>query len=365
MNSTLNINLAALSHNVSLIRTLAPNQEICGVVKANAYNHGLLEVTKSLYSQGIRWFAVTNIKEAKNLHDLKLAGINILIFASNFISYIDEIVSHDFVVTIHSVEVLESLAGLLNGRTLRCHIEVDTGMSRTGISEKDISQIPSILRAFPNIIPLGIFSHYASADSPDDDLNNMQQNRFDAAVEELINNKITFPYCHIANSAGISLQLKNPKTNMVRPGIMLYGIDPGVDIPNLKPVMSWHTTVTQIRSIAKGQGVSYSQTWKADKDSTIAIISAGYADGYPRQASNKGSVIINNQKAPIIGNICMDFMMVDISECANISVADDVILIGKSDSLSISSTDVANWAGTISYDILCAAGKRANPSYQP
>lgn len=364
MNSTLHINLAAISHNVALIRSLAPHQEICAVVKANAYNHGLTQITTTLYSQGIRWFAVTDTNEAMKLQDLQLAGANILIFSSSFIFDLDTVVSHDFVITIHSVDMLEHLADALQGRTLRCHIEVDTGMSRTGITENDISDISALLTTFPNIKAIGIYSHYANADYPNDVLNNQQQIKINSIVENFSSKEINFTFFHMANSPGIINHFNKPHTNMVRPGIMLYGMAPVHNISSLKPVMSWYSKVIQIRTLAKGQGVSYSHTWRANKVSVIAVISVGYADGYPRQASNKGYVIINNQKAAIVGNICMDFMMVDISECSNINVADNVILIGHSESLSINAADIARWANTISYDILCAAGKRAKFSYQ-
>jgi len=365
VNSTININLAAISHNVTVVRSLAPNQEICAVVKANAYNHGLPKITRTLYSQGVRWFSVTNIDEAIKLYSLQLAKVNILIFTSNCISDVETIISHDFVITIHSVDMLEHLANVLKGRTLRCHIEIDTGMSRTGITEKDIPHVSYLLKTFSNIKTVGIYSHYANADYPEDTLNNEQKIKLHTAVEEFIKKEILFTFCHIANSPGIINQFNKLHTNMVRPGIMLYGISPCHCIISLKPVMSWYSKIIQIRSVIKGQGVSYSHTWKAPKESLIAIISAGYADGYPRQASNRGYVIINNQKAEIIGNICMDFMMVDISGCSNISAGDNVILIGNSDSFSISAADIASWANTISYDILCAAGKRANLIYQP
>lgn len=363
MSSIIYIDLKAFDYNLAEIFSNVKCHEVCAVVKANAYSHGVNEVVKHLYSIGVRWFAVTNIDEANVVKKLGLSEVNILALACDigcieFIDYSDEII-----LTVHTIEVLKDLAALSNDKKIRCHLEIDTGMTRTGINFSEIKTVVNIIKRYPNLLVEGLFSHFVAADDVNSEINVSQSNLFETVLLEFASSGIFFKHVHIANSAGTLHKHKNLPTNIVRPGLALYGIKPCDTIIKFRPVMSWTTKIIQLRQIYKGQGVSYNHTWKALRDSIIATLPVGYADGYPRLASNKGYVIIKNKYLPIVGNICMDFMMIDVTDCIGVNLLEDAILIGKSDDFEVSCSDLAKWSDTIAYEILCSVGKRASIQY--
>ncbi len=363
MNSEITIDLKALRHNLAEIIHNVPLHEICAVVKANAYNHGISEVVKTLHINGVKWFAVTNIIEADLISCLGLDDVNILVLASDIGCFFPSKKADEIILTVYSIEQIEKLALYLKGECVRCHLEVDSGMSRTGINFEDIKYLVEIINENSNIHIEGIFSHFVAADNPDSSINTCQKKVFESVLSEFHRYGIVFSHIHLANSAG-SLHADNHlPTNMVRPGLSLYGIQPCDSALKLRPAMKWTTKIIQLRKIAKGQGVSYNHTWEAARPSIIATLPVGYADGYPRHASNKGYVIINNRRAPIVGNICMDFMMVDVTECHKVSIFDEAILIGQSCNCEVTFSDLANWAGSITYEILCSVGKRSHFRY--
>ena len=361
------INLSAISYNLKNIKKiLAPKTGIMAVVKADAYGHGALACAKELIKNGIDFFAVACLEEAL---ELRRGGIKnrIIILGYTPGAYFDTLLEYDITQTVFDLDLaieLDKKARIL-GKKAKIHIKLNTGMNRLGLScspeekEKTIKDIISVCR-LENIEAEGIFTHFAAADDPQDDFTLSQFNTFMDFIKTLENEDITFKYRHCANSAA-ALYHPEMQLDMVRLGIILYGLSPNMDRKSpvdLKPVMELKTLVAQIREIKKGQTVSYNMTYTAKKDIKIAILPVGYADGYSRALSGKANVSINGQTAPQIGKICMDYIMVDISDLKNAPVpGDEVTLFGNA---QISADDLAKALDTINYEITCNISKRVS-----
>ena len=357
------IDLDALIHNLKEIKK-STKAKVCCVVKANAYGHSIDPIVKLLEKSGADLFAVSNIDEAKELREL---GINkpVLILGYTPVSFADELVKYSIIQTVFSLEYAQklSLEAEKLGETIEAHLKLDTGMGRLGFDcrnfeLKGLDEIKEAL-LYNNLNFSGVFTHFPSADSyePLDREETLRQyDRFVKVVGLLEEDGAKFEMRHCCNSAATMLY---PEMHLdaVRPGIILYGLTPSADIEptlNLKPVMSFKSTVSMVKTLDIEQTVSYGRTYVAEKPIKIATVSVGYADGYPRVLSGKGSVLINGKKADIVGRVCMDQMCIDVTNIADVKEGDIVTLFGE----GLPVEKLAKEAQTINYEIVCGLSKR-------
>jgi alanine racemase len=365
------IDLDAAEQNFRRISAIIdPPSKICCVVKANAYGHDDIALGRLYEELGADFFAVSNILEAEKLRQ-GVKHSDILILGWTHPDCVPELLACGFIQTVTGLEHAKSLAERLpEGETLRVHIKIDTGMGRLGIKFSDfgaaLEEIKAIA-ALPGISAEGIFTHFASADGIDNDsidFTTAQKECFFYLCDRLERDGITFTHRHCFNSAGTMMHYDNRST-LERVGISLYGLKPDIAMPqpfSLTPVMSLYSVVSQIKTIKQGESVSYGRTYTAKSEMKTAVIPVGYADGYPRALSNKGYMLINGQKAGILGRVCMDQTVVDITDIPGVSVGDRVVVIGKSGEESITADTLAALAGTIGYEITCGIGLRV-PRY--
>ena len=362
------VNLAALAHNFSCIKQyLSPGCEVMAIVKANAYGHGAIEIAQALASQGVGRFAVASLDEGIALRQAGLAA-SIVVLGALFEEQVSDLVAHRLTPVISDGHILPALAKAVHSHPIPypIHLKVETGMGRLGFHPKDLL---SLLAAPVLRSPLqveGMMTHLADADGADSAFTEGQLGAFRAMLEQIQQHGLTIPLVHTANSAAI-VRFPEAHFSLVRPGIMLYGyhtLPASVPAPDLKPVLSLRTTIAQLRTIPQGGTVSYNGTFVAKQPTRIAVLPIGYADGYSRRLSNRGSVLIQGRRAPIVGLVCMDMIMVDVTDLAPLSVGETVTLIGQQGGESILADEVADWIGTIPYEVLCGIGSRVPRLYQ-
>ncbi|MDZ4854080.1 MAG: alanine racemase [Nitrospirota bacterium] len=362
------VNLAALAHNLSCItRYLSPDCEILAIVKANAYGHGAVETAQALVRQGIGRFAVASLDEGIALRH---AGINasIVVLGALFEQQIADLVANTLTPVISDGRILSSLtkAARSHQAPYPIHLKVETGMGRLGFSPKELlSLLDSSLVQRPLQVE-GLMTHLADADGKDTAFTEQQLGVFRTVLEQVRQRGVTLPFVHTANSAAI-VRFPAAHFSLVRPGIMLYGyhtLPTTVPAPDLKPVLSLHTTIAQLRTIPRGGSVSYNGTFVATRPTRIAVLPIGYADGYSRRLSHRGSVLIQGRRAPIVGLVCMDMIMVDVTDLAPVHVGETATLIGQQGGESIWADEVADWIGTIPYEVLCGIGSRVPRLYE-
>jgi len=360
------IDLDNLAHNLKTVRKNLTNADILAIVKADAYNHGSEQIAKKLFSLGVHNFAVANIDEALALRNCGVGGM-ILVLGPMLPSRYCDAVKENISVTADSAETLASLDEYTkrSGNILKFHMALNTGMNRIGFNasegfSSELEKAANVIKSNKNMIPEGIFSHLCDADNDDEAFTRKQYERFDNACRILSEAGIIFGMKHICNSAGT---WKYPEfhLDLVRFGIGLYGCEDYSG--SLLPVMSFKTHIAQISKVRKNETIGYGLTYVAEKDMTIATVTAGYADGFNRKLSNNGDVLIRGTRAPIVGRVCMDMTMVDISDIPEASLFDEVTIIGKDGDEIITAEEVAKRCDTISYEILCGIGKRVNRLY--
>ena len=365
------ISLEAVRHNISAVRARIPEGvRLLAVVKANAYGHGAVQVSRALEDMA-DYFAVATLDEAL---ELKQAGIAkpVMILGYTSPSEYPELLEADVRPAIWHPEDAEALsaAAASAGLTARPHIALDTGMTRIGfqITEEDADAIARIA-ALPHLEIEGMFSHFSCADQEDKTYCHMQQEKFERMLQMLDARGVRIPIPHICNSAGImEFDRDTWRYGMVRSGIVTYGIYPSEDVQkenlDLIPALQWRSRVIHVKDVGPGIGVSYGATYVTEKPVTrIATVSAGYADGYPRALSGKGRVLIRGQYAPILGRVCMDQMMVDVSDIPGVRTEDVVTLAGRDGDSSIPIEEVADPAGRFNYEMLCNISERVTRVY--
>ena len=366
------IHLDRLEDNLRQLRTLADESrtQIACVVKANAYGHDDENIAPFLEGRGISFFAVSNIKEAENLRKYGVKG-EILILGYTPPEYARELAEHDIIQAAVSAEYALELAERAAecGCAVRIHLALDTGMGRIGICASDdascmkAAEAAKQLSRTEGIILDGVFTHYASADSTDEEdirYTNEQTRIFFKICDYISELGVTLRHRHCLNSAGGAFHYDSRST-LVRFGIMLYGLKPdrSLEMPcRLSPVMDLKAAVSYVKPLKKGDCVSYGRTFTAERDMIAATIPIGYADGYARSLSGKGYVLINGRKAPIIGRICMDQMMADVTDIPDVHEGTEVTLIGRDGSETITADDLAELYGTIGYEVVCGISKR-------
>ena len=358
------IDLDAIAHNTREIKKLTGNKvEMMGVVKADAYGHGVLEVVRTLLDNGVTQLAVSMLDEAIQIRKM---GIDVPILVLNYTdpARADEIIHNRVTQTVFSTDLAQALsaAAVRLGKDVRIHVKVDTGMTRVGFipGYNAVRNIMEISR-LPGIILEGIFTHFASADESDKSYTLMQFERFMNLCTELTRAGIHIPVKHVCNSAGI-LQYPEMHLDIVRPGIILYGLYPSREVAgkiDLRPAMTLKANVIFVKDVDKDTYVSYGRTFRTDRKSRIATIPIGYADGYTRLMSNKGRMLVNGEYAPVIGRICMDQCMLDVTDLKHdVHVGDEVVIFGRQNGSCISVDEIADQVGTINYELVCIIGKR-------
>jgi len=346
------VDLGALRYNFRNIKKIAgPKVKIMATLKQEAYGHGLIPVAGELSSLGVDYFGLGSIEEAIALRKKKLRE-PILILSSVLDKYAKEFIEYRLTPTIVDLEFAEKLnkEAKRKGKIIPVHVKIDTGMGRLGIwHTKSIFFIKELIR-LKNIYLEGLWTHFPSADT-DRDFTQKQISAFNVLVNRLNKEGITFRYLHCANSIGI-VNYRDAHFNMVRPGLILYGIKPSPLDINLRPLLFLKSKVIFVKSIGKGRSVGYGRVFIANKPINIATVSVGYADGYPWSLSNKAKVIIKKKMFNVAGRVCMDHIMVDLGKHTKARVGDEVILIGNSGKFNITAEDLAKWAGTIPYEIV-------------
>ncbi len=357
------IDLAALKHNVTAVRELHPQTEICAVVKADAYGHGSVHIAKVLAESGVSWLAVALVEEGIRLRE---AGIDlpILVLGALVDEAADALVRYNLVPTVFEAGQLEALSQAAGAKDLPIHVKIDTGMSRLGVQEKNLKTFLEELRTYPNLVLDGLMTHLQNADLADTERNDTQLENFDRSVKEVIASGFDPRFFHFSNSAG-TLTIENTSQNLLRPGLVMYGLSPmqNHNAAQLRPLMQWSTRPLQIKTVEAGERVSYGGHFVAERTTRIAVLPVGYADGYRRSFEGKAEVLIQGRRAPVIGSICMDLCMVDVTDFENVSQQDEVILMGTQLGDTISTYDLAAWADTIAYEITCGISDRVPRHY--
>ena len=363
------VSLKAIGHNIAQVKKrLRPGVKLLAVIKADAYGHGAVRVGKYLEDQ-VDYFAVATAEEAMELRE---QGIRLPVLVLGYISpeQYGEILDYDITQTVYSLEIAEKLseASVKAGCRTKIHAALDTGMTRIGfhITEEEADRIAAISR-LPGLELEGMFTHFSCADQKDKTYCGLQLEKFRRMEGMLRERGVEIPVKHICNSAGI-MEFDDYRFDMVRSGIVTYGLYPSEEVDKsrlpLIPALSWKSRVIHVQDVEPGLGVSYGATYTTEGPCTrIATVSAGYADGYPRALSNKGRVLIHGRYAPILGRVCMDQMMVDVSHIPDVKVEDKVTLIGREGDRRITMEEVADPACRFNYEMACGISKRVPRIY--
>jgi alanine racemase len=358
------INLDHLAHNMREVRRLAGKEsQVMAVIKADGYGHGAAKIAQTLLDNGADRFAVAVLDEAI---ELRKAGFEVPVFVLGYTQpeRAEEVMKYELEQSVYSLEAASALskAATEQKKTALVHIKIDTGMGRIGLqANTEAVEIIKSINALPNLKIKGIFTHFAVADEVDKTYTQMQFDKFKWICDELENNGVNIELKHCGNSATI-IDLPDMHLNMVRAGIMLYGLAPSKDVMlnklELKEVMSLKVRITHVKEIEAGQSVSYGRRFIADKKATIASLPIGYADGYTRLLSGKAEALVKGQRVPVVGRICMDQCMIDVTDIENVKVGDEVVLFGSQGDGFISIDEVAEKLGTINYEIVCMISRR-------
>ncbi|MBN1045216.1 MULTISPECIES: alanine racemase [Clostridium] len=352
------IDLDAIAYNMRNIKKLAQNKDVIAVVKADCYGHGALDVVPTLLENGASRLAVAVLTEAIELRNNNItAPIMILGYTPEYL--FEEVVNYDIEQTVYDLEYAKKLSHLAIkfNKKAKIHIAIDTGMGRIGFipNEKAIRDIKKIYN-LKGLDVIGIFTHFSTSDETDKEYTNEQFNKFTSFIDMLSKVGVKIPIKHISNSGAI---IDMPKTYLdsVRAGIILYGYYPSDEINKdnikLKPALTLKASLTRVQELDINSYISYGKTFKTERKSIIATLPIGYADGYSRLLAPGAKVIINGKFAPIIGRICMDQCMIDVTDIDDIHVGDEVIILGEDGNLKLTANDLAKSMGTINYEILC------------
>ncbi len=358
------VDLHVIRENYRIYKSLIkPGQEIMAVVKADAYGHGDREVALALSEIGCRHFAVSNIQEAIRLRDV-LPDEEILILGYTPPACFDLLIGNDITQAVLSEEYAEKLAAA--GSAIKCHFVIDTGMNRIGLDADEPEECERIIRRFAEKLDItGLFTHLCCADSElESDLlfTEGQIAKFRTVAESV--QDLSIPEKHCLNTAGGLWH--NDFGNLVRLGISLYGLKPDYEntLPHgIRPALSWKSVISMVKEIKQGEYVGYRRTFQANKPMLLATITAGYADGLRRALYKDSYVLIRGQKAPIVGRVCMDQMMADVTHISGIQAGDSVTFIGTDGKEEILADELAQNAGTIGYEVVCGIGKRVDRIY--
>jgi len=350
------VDLAVLRKNVQLIGASVPKgTRLLAVVKADAYGHGMVQVAREALAAGASHLAVALVEEGVTLRE---SGIDAPVLVLGAASYEEALLgaAHGLTMTVCDAAMVHAVekAACAAGKRAAVHLKIDSGMSRIGArTEEDVRAVQAALAECSHVELTGVFTHFADADGEDMAFTFQQLERFKQLIAFLPEGILR----HCANSAAIH-RMPEAAMDMVRMGISMYGYPPvETDMP-LEPFMDWRTRVTYVKNIQPGDTVSYGRTFTAEKPMRVATMACGYGDGYHRAASGKAEVIIRGRRAKVLGRICMDQMMADVTDIPDVVPGDEVTLMGRDGDERITAEDLACWAGTISYEVLLAATGR-------
>lgn len=354
----------ALRFNIQQIRNLVgPRVKILASVKAEGYGHGVVSVSRTALSAGAEWLGVSHVKEALELRSF-FPNVPILILSSGMSGHTRLIVRNRLTPVVCSLEIARDLsaAALASGTIANIHVMLDTGMGRIGVWHKNSLTFLKRISQIKGIRLEGLASHFAAADDQDSTFTDRQLNGFLRAAKEVREMGIDIPLHHIANSAAL-IHNRETHLDMVRPGIMLYGVYPDPrsrSLIDLKPVLSLKTRIAYLKTVEPGRTISYGLTYLVKKKTRVATLPIGYGDGFSRAHSSRGEVLIRGQRAPIIGIVTMDQIMVDVGNIDGVAVGDEAVLIGEQGAERITAEEAAEKIGTISYEVLAQLGKRVS-----
>lgn len=363
------VSLSAIGHNIAEAKKrISEDTKLLAVIKANAYGHGAVRVGKYLEPE-VDYFAVATLEEGEELRENGIT-LPILILGYTSPKQFEEAVRNDITVTVYHKEAAKAMneCAAKLGMKAKVHVALDTGMTRIGfqITEEDADVIADICK-LPDLYVEGVFTHFSCADQEDKAYCMRQLEGFEYMRRMLSSRGAEIPVWHICNSAGI-MEFDKYRYDMVRSGIITYGIYPSEDVRkenlDLTPALEWKARVIHVKDVKPGVGVSYGATFVTKRETTrIATVSVGYADGYPRALSNKGRVLIRGSFAPILGRVCMDQMMVDVTDIPGVQVEDVVTLVGKDGGNRIPIEEIADPAGRFNYEMLCTITSRVPRIY--
>lgn len=364
------INLLNLDYNIkNIIAKVGEDKQIIGVIKADGYGHGSVEVAKILRENGVKTFAIATLQEAITLRENGVTEEIIMLGLTPEL-YADILVKYDITPVVCDFENAKAIsqAAEAAGKTVHGLVAVDTGMGRIGYLPEDPKAVEDI-KKMTNLTHFnikGLFSHFATADALDKSFAKEQEQRYMDFYEKLMQAGVNVPFRTFANSASI-MEIQSVYYDAVRPGIILYGCYPSDEVDqkqlSIKPVMSVKANIVHLKKVGVGFSVGYGRRFISERESLIATIALGYADGYPRPYSAQAKVIVNGVLAPIAGNICMDQCMIDVTDVPNVKVGDEVIVMGSDGTNTILADDIAHATGTINYEIVCAFGQRLPKVY--
>ncbi len=365
--SVIEVNLDNLVSNLNIIKkNIRPGCKIMGVVKASAYGHGALHVARVLLEEGVYMLAVASVYEGASL---RKAGIcsPILVFSEPSMSSTHIAFKYGLTITVHSFDFLEflSVEARRLKKTCRIHLKVDTGMGRLGFAHTEILKaVNSVLKSHTSPFPLileGIYTHFANADIPKDRFTEKQISILEKITKEIKANGVYVPLIHAANSAAI-FNYRESHLDIVRPGIALYGASPCPDNPltaGLKELITWKTELVQLKWVPDATSIGYGCAYVTKKKTLVGTVRVGYADGFNRLLSNVGFVIVRGVSVPVIGTVCMDFCLVDLSSIPDVKLDEDVLLLGSEGRKTITASYLADLCGTIPYEVFCSIGRRS------
>lgn len=367
------IDLSAIRHNCRVVRQHLPaaDSRVLVAVKADAYGHGLLEVSRVLEEEGADWLGVALVEEGLALREggLKLP---ILVLGGLMDGSEEAALAARLCPVLYRAESARFLnaAGVRRGQKVAVHLKVDTGMGRLGVPMRDLSDFLDLLAELPQIEVAGVLTHLAEAENPSAQFTDEQLQSFSVAVDVIRSRGHRPSWIHAANSAAL-MAGRHPDgsagANLVRPGISIYGHPPDPALCAhwpLRPAMSLESVILYLKSVPKGHGISYGLTWRAERDTIVATVPVGYGDGYARALGNRAHVLVRGQRVPVIGRVCMDLTLLDVTDVVDARQGDAVVLIGSQGSECVTVSELAKLLGTIPYEVLCAISPRVPRIHQ-
>lgn len=362
------IDTERLRHNFHEVTRRADGRSVLAVVKAQAYGHGAVEISRQLVGLGAGMLGVALLEEGR---ELRSAGITapILVLGALFPEQADEVVSLKLTSVVFTRSMVNALsrAAQQRGISVDVHVKIDTGMGRIGVSPEDAPEYIEHIRSLPGVVVQGLMTHFSDADLCDKKFASLQMDRFEILLEKLDAARMAVPVRHAANSAAV-LDFPRAMFTMARPGLMLYGYNPLEAGPerasaDVRPILSLVTRIAFIKKVAAGTPISYGRTFLTKRESLIATLPIGYADGYNRRLSNLGQALVGGVRVPLVGRVCMDMCMADVTEVPGVTEGDQVVLIGEQGAQRITADDIARETGTIAYEVLCGISSRVPRIY--
>lgn len=360
------IDVPAFVHNIRAIQgCLAPTCQMLAVVKADAYGHGAVPLGRVAYQHGVHWLGVARCQEGVALREGNMAGA-ILVLGPTWSEDVALLVAHRLTPVVGSIAEATQIQreAARQGLVYPIHVKIDTGMGRFGLLPAHVTAFLDYLDTCVHLRCEGLMTHLACADTPETESVQHQLTQFRAVLQHCAQRGLTPRYVHAANSAAI-YRYPESHWNLVRAGIALYGLHPFMApaAVTLRPILRWQSHLVRVQAIPAGCGIGYGHTFTTQRPSRIGTIPVGYADGWPRSLSNKGYVLVQGQRVPLIGQICMDMCMIDVTDVATAQVGDEVILLGNQGAAQVTAEEIAAWSGRIPYEVFCAISHRVPRRY--